>query len=63
MPVLHENVSEIAARWTGDYVTSMLVLRAEKRSAQASTHPLLQAQGGLFCLLTAFFVSFCESSD
>ena len=44
-------------RWTGDYVTSMLVFRAEKRSAQASisTHPLLQAQCRLFCLLTAFF--------
>ena len=28
--------------------------RAEKRSAQASVHPLSQAQGGLFCVLTAF---------
>ena len=27
--------------------------RAEKRSAQASAHPLSQAQGGLFCVLTA----------
>ena len=27
--------------------------RAEKRSAQASAHPLSQAQGGLFCELTA----------
>ena len=26
--------------------------RAEKRSAQASAHPLSQAQGGLFCLMT-----------
>ena len=26
--------------------------RAEKRSAQASAHPLPQAQGGLFCVLT-----------
>ena len=26
--------------------------RAEKRSAQASEHPLSQAQGGLFCVLT-----------
>ena len=26
--------------------------RAEKRSAQASVHPLSQAQGGLFCVLT-----------
>ena len=26
--------------------------RAEKRSAQASAHPLSQAQGGLFCVLT-----------
>ena len=51
---------KIAARWTGDYVTSMLVFRAEKRSAQASisTHPLLQAQCRLFCLLTAFFCVF-----
>ena len=30
--------------------------RAEKRSAQASAHPLLQAQGGLFCVLTVQFV-------
>ena len=35
---LHENVSKIAARWSGDCVTSMLVFRAEKRSAQASEH-------------------------
>ena len=28
--------------------------RAEKRSAQASAHPLSQAQGGLFCVLTVF---------
>ena len=41
----------MAARWTGDYVTSMLDFSAEKRSAQASTHPLSQAQGELFCLL------------
>ena len=27
--------------------------RAEKRSAQASAHLLSQAQGGLFCVLTA----------
>ena len=38
---------------------SMLVVRVEKRSAQASAHPLLQAQGRLFCLLTALV---CESS-
>ena len=30
------------------------VFRAEKRSAQASAHPLSQAQGGLFCVLTGF---------
>ena len=30
--------------------------RAEKRSAQASVHPLSQAQGGLFCVLTVLFV-------
>ena len=57
----------MAARCTGDYVTSMLVFRAEKRSAQASAYPLSQAQGGLFCLLTdcwlRLFMSFCESSD
>ena len=29
--------------------------RAEKRSAQASAHPLSQAQGGLFCVLTVLF--------
>ena len=52
----------MAARWTGHYATSVLVFRAEKRSAQASAHLLSQAQCGLFCLLTAF-VSFCESSD
>ena len=28
------------------------MFRAEKRSAQASAHPLSQAQGGLFCVLT-----------
>ena len=40
-------------------MTSMLVFGAEKRSAQSSAHPLLQAQGGLFCLSTAFFL--CRS--
>ena len=30
------------------------VFRAEKRSAQASAHPLSQAQGGLFCVFTMF---------
>ena len=29
-----------------------MIFRAEKRSAQASAHPLSQAQGGLFCVLT-----------
>ena len=29
-----------------------MTFRAEKRSAQASAHPLSQAQGGLFCVLT-----------
>ena len=28
--------------------------RAEKRSAQSSAHPLSQAQGGLFRVLTVF---------
>ena len=46
--------AEMAARWTGEYVTSMLVFRAEKRSVQASAHPLSQAYGGLFCLLSVF---------
>ena len=27
------------------------IFRAEKRSAQASAHPLSQAQGGLFCVM------------
>ena len=31
-----------------------LMFRAEKRSAQASAHPLPQAQGALFCVLTVF---------
>ena len=31
-----------------------LPFRAEKSSAQASAHPLSQAQGGLFCVLTVF---------
>ena len=54
-------------------MTSVLVFRAGKRSAQASAHPLSQLQGRLFCLLNEFltfvtlrlsaFVSFCESSD
>ena len=30
------------------------VFKAGKRSAQASAHPLSQAQGGLFCVLTVF---------
>ena len=37
------------------------LFRAEKRSAQASVHPLSQAQGGLFCVLTVFV--FCWSSE
>ena len=39
----------------------ILVFRAEKRSAQASAHPLPQAQGGLFCVLTVFVC--CWSSE
>ena len=35
--------------------------RVEKRSAHASAHPLSQAQGGLFCLLTVFVC--CWSSE
>ena len=38
-----------------------LPFRAEKRSAQASAHPLSQAQGGLFCVLTGFVC--CWSSE
>ena len=40
---------------------SRLHFRAEKRSAQASAHPLPQAQGGLFCVLTVFVC--CWSSE
>ena len=39
----------------------MARFRAEKRSAQASAHPLLQAQGGLFCVFTLFVC--CWSSE
>ena len=35
--------------------------RAEKRSAQASAHPIPQAQGGIFCVLTVFVC--CWSSE
>ena len=35
-------------------VSPVSQFRAEKRSAQASAHPLPQAQGGLFCVLTVF---------
>ena len=35
------------------------IFRAEKRSAQASAHPLLQAQGRLLCLLTVFGLRLC----
>ena len=44
----------------------MWKFRAKKRSAQASVHPLSQAQGELFCVLTVFdclFVCHWESSD
>ena len=34
------------------WFTRYVGFRAEKRSAQASAHPLSQAQGGLFCVLT-----------
>ena len=56
----------MAAQWTGDYVTSVLVFRAGKRSAQASAHPLSQVQGEFLTFVTlrlSAFVSFCESSD
>ena len=39
-------------------MTSMLVFGADRRG-ESSAHPLLQAQGGLFCLSTAFFL--CRS--
>ena len=42
-------------------MTSMLVFnRAEKFSAQASAHPLSQAQGGIFCLLTGLTAFVCS---
>ena len=41
-------------------MTSMLVFRAEKCSAQASAHPLSQAQGGIFCLLTGLTAFVCS---
>ena len=52
----------------GDYwgdVGLDLGFRAEKRSAQASAHPLSQAQGGLFCALTVALTVFicCWSSE
>ena len=37
--------------------------RAEKRSAQASAHPLPQAQGGLFCVLTVLTVLFVTETE
>ena len=36
-----------------------LTFRAEKRSAQASAHPLSQAQGGLFCVLKCVDCTVC----
>ena len=33
-----------------------VIFRAEKRSAQASAHPLSQAQGGLFCSVDVCFL-------
>ena len=36
-----------------------LCFRAEKRSAQASAHPLSQAQGGLFCVLKCVDCTVC----
>ena len=60
----------IGQNLTGEFVQKIYaaswIFRAEKRSAQASTHPLSQAQGGLFCVLTVFdslFVCHWESSD
>ena len=35
------------------------MFRAEKRSAQASAHPLSQAQGGLFCVLKCVDCTVC----
>ena len=46
-------------RMTGVTRMSGLTFRAEKRSAQASAHPLSQAQGGLFCVLTVSFDCVC----
>ena len=38
--------------WAGVRKVAYADFRAEKRSAQAFAHPLSQAQGGLFCVLT-----------
>ena len=40
--------------WPGFKSRRRRHFRAEKRSAQASAHPLSQAQGGLFCVLCLF---------
>ena len=52
--------------WEGEgnsivFHLSFLTFRAEKRFAQASAHPLSQAQGGLFCVLIVFVC--CWSSE
>ena len=38
------------------FESQLVLFRAEKRSAQASAHPLSQSQGGLFCMLTVLTV-------
>ena len=47
----------------GNSRKAFLIFKAEKRSAQASAHPLSQAQGGLFCVLTVFQIVCCWSSE
>ena len=39
-------------------LSDVVRFRAEKRFAQASAHPLPQAQGGLFCVLTVLLTVF-----
>ena len=56
---LDENVSEIAARRTGDYVTSMLVFRAEKRSARKLLSTLIADSRRAFLFVD--FVFLCRS--
>ena len=44
------SISAVSRVWSWSFPK----FRAEKRCAQASAHPLSQAHGGLFCVLTGF---------